>query len=200
MLRLRPDNLNTMEAWEDSYSTPEKARRWTIWHNNDLVTKMCAALPLHAEVLDVACGSGTGPKLIRERRPDIIWHACDFSCNSIKFLREHSGVPWGSLTIGDATKALPFEDNQFQVVLCTELLEHLEEPHNTVKELVRVARELVITTVPFRNAVASYFHVWSFEIDDLIEMFRPYGETTAILAREDRHILTVCRKHLKPTA
>ena len=44
--------------------------------------------------------------------------------------------------------AMPFEDGQFDVVVCTEVLEHTERPDDAVRELVRVADRALLLTVP----------------------------------------------------
>jgi len=45
---------------------------------------------------------------------------------------------------------LPFRDNAFNKVLCHHLLEHLEEPKQAVKELVRVSKNSVEIIVPYK--------------------------------------------------
>lgn len=51
----------------------------------------------------------------------------------------------------DAT-ALPFQDNSFDVVLCSEVIEHLSRPVHAISELVRIcAKYLVITTYEFSS-------------------------------------------------
>ncbi|HTD58791.1 MAG TPA: methyltransferase domain-containing protein [Solirubrobacteraceae bacterium] len=50
--------------------------------------------------------------------------------------------------VGDA-RALPFEDRAFEVVVCTEVIEHVPDPTSAVVELARVLRPggtLVLTT------------------------------------------------------
>ncbi len=43
---------------------------------------------------------------------------------------------------------LPFKDNEFDVVLCSETLEHSLDLHKAVRELLRVAGKAVVITVP----------------------------------------------------
>lgn len=53
---------------------------------------------------------------------------------------------------GDVTR-LPFEDDQFDVVLCAEVLEHIPpaQLHTACRELARVTRHAVVVGVPFRQ-------------------------------------------------
>lgn len=43
---------------------------------------------------------------------------------------------------------LPYKDNSFDLVVCTEVLEHLEDPTKALAELLRVTRKHVILSVP----------------------------------------------------
>lgn len=43
---------------------------------------------------------------------------------------------------------IPFDDDAFNTVLCSEVLEHLEDPDAGLRELLRVARQRIIVTVP----------------------------------------------------
>ena len=43
---------------------------------------------------------------------------------------------------------LPYKDKAFDLVLCTEVLEHLENPDKALKELVRVSNKFLVISVP----------------------------------------------------
>ena len=64
--------------------------------------------------------------------------------------------------VGDAHK-LPFKDNEFDNVLCTEVLEHLHTPAVAVAEMARVLKDggtLILTTrfmFPIHDAPDDYF-------------------------------------------
>lgn len=57
---------------------------------------------------------------------------------------------------GSATH-LEFVDNQFDAVLCAEVLEHIPEPHlsQACREISRVARNAVVIGVPYRQDIRS---------------------------------------------
>ena len=64
--------------------------------------------------------------------------------------------------VGDAHE-LPFNDNEFDVILCTEVLEHLHSPHIAAEEMRRVLKpsgKLILTTrfmYPLHDAPHDYF-------------------------------------------
>lgn len=45
---------------------------------------------------------------------------------------------------------LPFRDRTFSLVLCTDLLEHLDDPQRAMNELVRVSSRRVLVSVPWK--------------------------------------------------
>jgi ubiquinone/menaquinone biosynthesis C-methylase UbiE len=58
-----------------------------------------------------------------------------------------------AVQLGNLEKGLTFGDNSFDTVTCMEVLEHLEEPEKSLKELVRISRKRVIITVPFNEKI-----------------------------------------------
>ena len=195
MKRVRTENANTQELWDGVYATEESARRWTQWGAADLVAIAARNIPLHCHVLDVATGAGIGPEQIAAVRKDIRWTGTDFSSAAIQYLRSNgSKIPWYDSVQADITVGLPFPDGAFEVVMCTELLEHLEFPQRAVKELVRVSRSRVIITTPRENVVDAVYHIWSISEKDLRQMLEPYGSVETCLARSNRQIVGVLCK------
>lgn len=43
---------------------------------------------------------------------------------------------------------MPYEDNSFDLVTCTEVLEHINEPIKVFKEVLRVSKKYIIISVP----------------------------------------------------
>jgi ubiquinone/menaquinone biosynthesis C-methylase UbiE len=56
-----------------------------------------------------------------------------------------AGIDFTSGSIYD----LPFADGTFELVLCTDLLEHLDDPKRAMHELVRVSKRWVLISVPY---------------------------------------------------
>lgn len=48
----------------------------------------------------------------------------------------------------EKTERLPFEDAKFECVVCSDVLEHLENIHRVFDELVRVARGTILISLP----------------------------------------------------
>lgn len=74
---------------------------------------------------------------------------------------------------------MPFENSQFDAVLCTEVLEHVAQPELAVKELIRVLKPdgLLIITVPFTSYthMSPYHFCTGFNIYWFQYVFDKYG-------------------------
>jgi len=96
-------------------------------------------------ILDVGCGEGfTLLRLKREHIGDRL--------EGIEYLEEAIELgkkldPTMVIKKGDIYK-LPYKDNTFDLVLCTEVLEHLERPYDAVAELKRVSKKFILFSVP----------------------------------------------------
>ena len=70
--------------------------------------------------------------------------ACDLTEQACRRAREIFGIPADVADLHD----LPYGEGAFDVVLCSESLEHVTDPWRALAELVRVARKAVVVTVP----------------------------------------------------
>jgi 2-polyprenyl-3-methyl-5-hydroxy-6-metoxy-1,4-benzoquinol methylase len=51
-------------------------------------------------------------------------------------------------TVQDATRMVNYQDNEFDLVVCTEVLEHLPDPVAGLHELTRISRKFILVSVP----------------------------------------------------
>jgi methionine biosynthesis protein MetW len=94
-------------------------------------------------ILDVGCGNGYQIAPFAESNKV---YGLDISEANIE-----KAVARGiKAQLHDLEEPIPFEDNFFDVVVCSEVLEHLFFPENTIKECYRVLRQsgLFIVTIP----------------------------------------------------
>ncbi|TSD02425.1 MAG: hypothetical protein Athens071424_71 [Parcubacteria group bacterium Athens0714_24] len=92
-------------------------------------------------LLDVGCGNGFFTYHFA-KLCDVT--GLDFSKQMLK-INVHD-----KLIHGDAEN-LPFEDNSFNIVFCSNLLHHLKNPETAIKEMKRVAKKYIIISEPNRN-------------------------------------------------
>lgn len=96
-------------------------------------------------VLDVGCGEGFTLKKLEEKKIGKRNEGIDYSAEAIKIGKKI--YPELALSKGDVYK-LQYEDNSFDLVICTEVLEHLTDPAKAVEEMKRVSAKYIVFSVP----------------------------------------------------
>ena len=96
-------------------------------------------------ILDAGCGEGfTMNKLSK--------NGIGKEIEGIEYMKE--AISLGKKLYSDLANKqgsvyeLPYKDNSFDLVICTEVLEHLEEPAKALKEILRVSKKYLIISVP----------------------------------------------------
>lgn len=96
-------------------------------------------------VLDVGCGEGFTLDRLQKQKIGKTYQGVDSSKDAIDL--GHKLYPELKLKIGDIYK-LPYAENSFDLVICTEVLEHLENPRRALRELIRVSSKYILLSVP----------------------------------------------------
>lgn len=151
-------NLFEVERWPADLRPEERAR----------LEALIANIPEDVNtIIDVGCGDGRLTRLLRQVGFEVM--AVDQSATALS----HVDSPKQQCS----ADALPFEDQSYDLVICSEVLEHLPQPllSNVIAELERVARLYVIITVP-RGEDLDYFRV---SCPNCEERFHPYGHLHA---------------------
>jgi len=97
------------------------------------------------KILDVGCGEGVTLDKIYRKGIGRHLEGIDFFKTAIDIGKKH--FPHITLKQADVYK-LPYKDNSFDVVLCNEVLEHLERPHDAIDEMKRVSSKYLLLSVP----------------------------------------------------
>ncbi|TGR80312.1 class I SAM-dependent methyltransferase, partial [Mesorhizobium sp. M2D.F.Ca.ET.223.01.1.1] len=114
-------------------------------HRQELVDiVMRCGSPAIPSILEVGCGTGLiYHKLADRLPPGSSYLGVDSSLKMLKIARRN--FPKGDFHFGDGY-GLVFEDQEFDIVLCFEVLGHIPEIEQFVAELLRVARKTCIFT------------------------------------------------------
>jgi SAM-dependent methyltransferase len=116
-------------------------------------------LPHSKEVLEVGCGDASFTKSLAECSPRVT--AIDISADQIALnARAHPEI---AFIQHDVAERFPFEDETFDVIWCSEVLEHLFDPGFALREMHRVMTTggKLLITVPyhglFKNVLIALF-------------------------------------------
>jgi len=126
--------------------------------------EMLTAEELHsASVLDAGCGTGWFSAEAAKRGANVV------SLDIGPALLEMVGQKCDSLRTAGSILTMQFRDNTFDVVLCSEAIEHTTSPSRAVGELVRVLKPggILVVTCPNR------FWYWSCVVARILHL-RPF--------------------------
>jgi SAM-dependent methyltransferase len=76
-------------------------------------------------LLEVGCGTGGMAHLLMERYPAVAYRGFDFSPLAVDKARRRTGVA-EAFSVGDATDAATYAGSGYDAVICTEVLEHID--------------------------------------------------------------------------
>src|SRR6266487_4941377 len=101
------------------------------------------------EILDVGCGEGK----IWQLFPNLHVTGLDFSADNLKMAKQYLKP-----VLGTAEK-LPFKDNSFDLVVATEILEHVMHPDKVLEEANRVLKSGGHAIISFPNTAGLQFRL-----------------------------------------
>lgn len=106
----------------------------------------------------------------------------DFSPETIKKAKElYPGVTYYC----ENALATDFSNKIFDVSVAGELIEHLKNPENLVKEMVRITKKKVIISTPHLE-FNDPEHLYEFDEQDLIDLLKPFGSVSCETIHSER--------------
>ncbi|HSD98592.1 MAG TPA: class I SAM-dependent methyltransferase [Patescibacteria group bacterium] len=99
----------------------------------------------NGSILDVGCGEGFTLHKLQEAHIGKKLEGIEYQEKAIKLGKKQ----YPDLLIKQGSiYELPYKDSAFDLVLCTEVLEHMEDPKKALAELVRVSKKYILLSVP----------------------------------------------------
>lgn len=160
-------NINTPDYWNQVWSKDKIQRNY-----QNLFKLIIDRIPPNAKVIDIGCGVGRLSKLIKEKcSVEVV--GLDFSSWACKQLSKD-----GFETIVSTLPQIPIIDNSFDVAIATEVLEHLDKPERTIKEMARVVKSggIIMCSMPnnMLHPSEELEHQQSFDKTKIKQIFKKY--------------------------
>lgn len=183
--------MNNTEQFTDKYEKTNVISRWLI----DCFFANIKSLVQHIQpttILEVGCGPGFSTEVLRQIAPQARLDACDIDDELVSMTVKR--VPTASVRRED-THALTYPNTYAELVVCLEVLEHVEKPEQALSELARVTSRYAIISVPreplwrllniIRGAYWKDFgntpgHINHWSTRELIQFVQPHFRTITI--------------------
>jgi len=137
-------------------------RMQRFWHGGKLTMidqLICPYMKAGSRILEIGCGAGNLllQASVRGSYPvalDLAMQSLTFVRSRLREARSGSESPGGFACTQAIGELLPLADGSFDCVLLSEVIEHLESPHVSIREASRVLRpggRLLVTTPNYRS-------------------------------------------------
>jgi len=127
------------------FETGNVVARGLIGKFHTTITRTIADLQ-PANLLELGCGEGFLLSAVKKKLPDLPMLGLDFLDQALQ--DGHTLFPDLRLEKGDIY-SINQPDKSWDVVVASEVLEHLERPDDALRELRRVAKRYVVLSVPW---------------------------------------------------
>ena len=122
------------------------------------------------DICEVGCGEGYILQNIAACFPHANLSATDLSEAEVEKARTAMKDRRVDFTVQDATQLVRYQNESFDLVVCSEVLEHLLDPVAGLNELTRISRKYILVSVPQEP-------VWRFLNMSRGKFLRDFGNT-----------------------
>lgn len=137
-------NKNNLPTNFIKHTSKNPVRRYFLYNFHTDLIALCRKIRPYS-ILDVGCGEGFTLNTLQILKIGKKLEGIDYSREAVKI--GNIQFPKLNLKVGDIYKT-QFKENAFDLVICTEVLEHLDKPQIALKELFRISKKYIIISVP----------------------------------------------------
>lgn len=147
-----------------------------------MVATMVAELEqVIAEVIDLGAGDGSLIAAIAAARPGPSVHGYDLGAANLRRAAQTGrDVAYGNIVDELEQLLAPGISARFAVIVCTEVVEHLLDPHAFVRRLAAASagRTVILSSPSSENALNHYeHHAWAWDLDGYRQLVEAAGFT-----------------------
>lgn len=128
--------MTDYEAFAQAYSSANETNLLNAWYERPAMLNLAGEVE-GLRILDAGCGSGPLTSALRDRGADV--SAFDLSPGMVALARERLGDD-ADLQVADLSERLPYDDDSFDIVVCSLTMHYLEDWTGPLVELRRVLR------------------------------------------------------------
>lgn len=129
----------------DKYATANPIARHLVKGFLKTLDELTARIPFDS-LLEVGCGEGEVLRHLTTANPDVVQATgCDVDPGIVAEARQNN--PQADLLVASVER-LPFPDASFDLVVAAEVLEHVADPYQALREIARVSRRYALLSVP----------------------------------------------------
>jgi len=152
---LRKERYASAKFWEKRYHNKRLEMIQMLLRTN--IFSICNSFA------DVGCGTGEYLKFSREFIDE-----ADGVDLSKEYLRRCKHWKPDNLTLADV-RFLPFKDCAYDCVLCSEVIEHVNEIERSINEVLRIARKFVVFSTPNQGLIRLIFSRFARNVVDQVD-------------------------------
>ena len=174
-----------METTTYAVEAEVEATHWWFTERRRLFARIISGLglPADARILDIGTSTGTNLRMLR----DLGFTHCEGLDQSQEAVRWCAEKGYGKVTIGDVCH-LPFPDREFDLILATDIIEHVDDDAGALREIQRTLKDdgRTLITVP------AFMVLWGLQ-DDVSHHKRRYRAPEILERAEAAHLLVLQR-------
>jgi 2-polyprenyl-3-methyl-5-hydroxy-6-metoxy-1,4-benzoquinol methylase len=166
LLRYGTRNVNSPEHWDAAWARHGKDGFRATGAAPELRRRILEVVPPNSTVLDVGCGVGETMILLRDANHCVCF-GLDIANSAVSAVLE-KGMQAKTAVLPE----IPYPDQTFDAVVCTETIEHVTDASGTIRSIARVLKPggVLILSVPDGSVDEEDSHVHRFTAARLREM------------------------------
>lgn len=154
--------------WEEQWNIAREHYGPIFFHRKRMIQKIIKNNIFKGKILDVGCGDGTLLSLFQGDGNEL--SGCDISDKAIELAKNKFG-DIAIFTTGDITHCGSLPEGEFDVIICSEVLEHIEDDELAIRNLyhkLKTEGYLIIST----QYIKKYWSLHD-ELDGHVRRYEP---------------------------